>query len=684
VNAPYRLDGQVKLLTSYRPFIDGLRAVSILAVVLYHVGVPGVSGGFVGVDVFFVISGFLIISQIVQSLGHGSFSFGEFWSRRALRILPPYLLVIAAITVLATYVLIMPDEFKDFSREVRDGALIVINHLFLSQQGYFDTASDSKILLNMWSLSVEEQFYFVAPCLLAVLWWLPAWLKRPGWRPRLLLWTSMAAFFASLVGCILFTIGGDNYSFYLSALRAWEFAAGGAVGYFLPLARRLPQWALGWVATAGLTAIIGAAVSFRPDMLYPSWAATVPAFGATAVILAGTVDPKLKVIRLLATPQMVWIGLVSYSWYLWHWPLLALWRIRHFGDRSLTSDALIAVVSLGLAATTYYCLERPIRHWRQQRKTRLGWRPVFAGIVICIAAAIAGFQTMRAYAHRHQDEIAALMSASPSTADFCDLMTGTAASCAAAAKGRPVGLIIGDSQMLAARNVLARHLEAKGIFPASMASLACGAFLETKLFVGRYSADCNSGRRNAISQLRRGVVVPAYAILFSQWYLYGDPRHRNLGAIDAERPAADQPGAFVGGLRGTIETLRALGVGRVLIVGTPPVFTRSAVSCVYRADKAGLDRDQECGIERVDADQTVASAREKIAVVTADLPDVRYVDPIDDFCDLRRCRPYSTDALLFSDLVHVTDAGASAIIANHQADFDWAMGETGKPQADGR
>ena len=308
---------------------------------LYHVGIPGISGGYVGVDVFFVISGFLIISQIVAGLQRGTFSFGEFWARRALRILPPYLLVLAVTAALAPFVLVMPDEFRAFSREVRDAALMVVNHLYLSQQGYFDTSSDTKVLLHLWSLAVEEQFYLVAPCLTVLLWQLPVWLQRPALRSRLLLWAALLMFGGSLAGCILLTSGGRNYAFYLTVLRAWEFIAGGAIGFLVPLAARLPRRLHGWLAAAGLAAILVAAASFRSDTLYPSWRAMVPVFGATAVILAGLADPKTPVIRLLAAPPLVWIGLVSYAWYLWHWPLLALSRIHNFGERDLASDLLV-------------------------------------------------------------------------------------------------------------------------------------------------------------------------------------------------------------------------------------------------------------------------------------------------------------------------------------------------------
>src|SRR5262245_18698592 len=197
------MGGRVAALTAYRPFIDGLRAVSILAVVLYHVGIPGFSGGFVGVDVFFVISGFLIISQVIEGLRRGSFSFANFWARRALRILPPYLLVLVFTAAAAPFVLVTPEEFTQFSRELRDAALMLVNHLFLSQQGYFDTAAETKVLLHAWSLAVEEQFYLAASVLLPGAWWLAMRIERPTLQRHLLGWTAAVLFVGSLAGCIL-------------------------------------------------------------------------------------------------------------------------------------------------------------------------------------------------------------------------------------------------------------------------------------------------------------------------------------------------------------------------------------------------------------------------------------------------------------------------------------------------
>jgi peptidoglycan/LPS O-acetylase OafA/YrhL len=479
----------------YRPFVDGLRAISILAVVGYHVGLPGTTGGYVGVDVFFVISGFLIISQIIDGLHSGNFTFGEFWARRAFRILPTYLLVLAASVALSPFFLVMPEEFRAFSREVRDAGLMIINHLFLEQQGYFDRASDTKPLLHLWSLSVEEQFYLAAPCLLATLWLVPGWLGRPGLRLPTLFWAAVLVFSTSLAGCIVFTrAGGSNFGFYLTVLRAWEFVAGGACAFLLPFAVRLPRHVLVAIGVAGLAAIAFAVGFFQHDTLYPSWRALLPVLGSVAVIVAGLAHPDAMMMRLLATPSMVFIGLVSYAWYLWHWPLLAFARIRNLGERDLPIDLGIAVLSFVLAVATFYILEKPIRRWRRRHARSIGWRPVFAGVAACGLAAFLGYQAQHALAQR-QDAVIASRYRPQETASgrYCDLMKESGETCLAEAEGRPVGLLIGDSQMVFARDVLSERMQAAGVSAASMAALACPPFLDVHLFMNDVvmAADCN-------------------------------------------------------------------------------------------------------------------------------------------------------------------------------------------------
>jgi len=650
---------------SYQPFIDGLRAVSILAVVAYHVGIPGASGGYVGVDVFFVISGFLIISQITGGLQRGSFTFGEFWARRALRILPTYLLVVAVCVAASPFFLVTPTEFEAFAREARDAGLMIINHLFLEQQGYFDRAADTKPLLHLWSLAVEEQFYLAVPLLLAGLWFLPRWLRRPQLQAPLLATAATAIFAASLVGCILFTnVDGRNYAFYLTALRAWEFVAGGAAAVLLPAIARLPRPLIGWLGAAGFAAILACVLLYGSEAPYPSWRATVPVAGALAVLLAGLAYPEAMAIRLLATRPMAFIGLVSYAWYLWHWPLLSFMRIQRFGERDLLSDLASAVISFGLAVATYYLVERAITRWRR-RRAKLGWRPVLIGATLCGVLAFGGFQVENALSRRAGSQIAGYVPDGTFAAgNYCDLMKETGAACAGHAPGRPVGLLMGDSQMMFARNPLSRNMAAAGGAAASLAELGCGPFIGVELLIGgsAMTSACLDGKSNARLQLESGAIKADYAILFAQWQWY------------LEAPEAAEAGALASALVQTASALRSYGVSRILLVGPTPIFPHSVPACLYRADRLGLDRAGMCGEGRQDFERGTQAARAAIASAVANVPGVRSVDPGGLFCSEMHCLPYVDDQVLIVDNVHLSDAAIDRIVASHKTDFDWAFG----------
>lgn len=364
----------------YLAAVDGLRAVAILSVVAYHFRPDVLSGGFVGVDVFFVISGFLIIGQVVRDLRNGSFAFAEFWSRRALRILPPYLIVIVACLAIAPFVLVVPEEFRAFSREVGWSAVFAINHLFLDQQDYFDAAASTKPLLHLWSLAVEEQFYIAAPLIAYGTWKLPR---------RAAVAIVGVLFVASLVACIHFTSGDKNYAFYVMPLRAWEFIAGGIVAVMLPYLTRLPRLAFEAIGMIGLIAVAAAAATFSSEHLFPAHRAALPVFGAAAVILAVVAKPSVAVARVLSLPLMVGIGLISYAWYLWHWPLLTFARIHNFGSEGGALDAAMVGLSLVLAVATRFALEKPILMWRR-RRGNLSWRPTLVGVMSCLVVAGAG------------------------------------------------------------------------------------------------------------------------------------------------------------------------------------------------------------------------------------------------------------------------------------------------------
>jgi peptidoglycan/LPS O-acetylase OafA/YrhL len=678
MNAPYRsIETAAPRLTTYRPFIDGLRAISVLAVVLYHVGVPGISGGYVGVDIFFVISGFLIISQIIESLQSGKFSFSEFWARRALRILPPYFLVLAACIAAAPFVLMLPEAFADFAKQLAYAAVMVVNHFFLSQQGYFDGASDTKVLLHLWSLAVEEQFYLLAPFLLAGTWWLAGRLRPAMPRMWALAWLGSIVFVISLVFCVYFTTpygGGQNYAFFLAPLRAWEFAAGGAVGFLLPAALRLPRVAIELLAAAGLAAILAAVFMFTTETRYPYVNAVLPVFGAVGVLLAGLTDRNAVFTRVLANRGMVWIGLLSYSWYLWHWPLLAFLRIMQFGERHFWIDACAGAVSLGLAAATYYLLERPIREWRQARRKRFGWGPAIAGVLACGILSIGGLYSFeglgkRVAASTPPEYLPAVAPAVP----FCDLGgAGSGQACNSLAAGRQIALLIGDSHAVSLRNGLATFAAGNGTVVASLASGGCISLVGVKVITSdaRMWGDCENARANALRVLGDGSMKPSQAVLFSRWPIYGKGNY-SLAPAGASQPAEDQGALFVEELRTTIVYVRSLGVQRIVVVGPLPLFPRPVPNCLFLAARYHLDRAQTCGVTSAVADAARQASAKRILAAIDGFADVRYVDPFGDFCDASRCLPYSSDSILFTDTNHLSDAGAARMIAGHQVDFHW-------------
>jgi len=679
MNAPFRAAEPVATarLTDYRAFIDGLRAVSILAVVLYHVGVPGISGGFVGVDVFFVISGFLIISQIVEGLERGSFSFAEFWARRALRILPPYLLVIAATMALAPFFLAMPDELKELGKEVGYASIMGVNHFFLNQQGYFDTAADSKVLLNAWSLAVEEQFYLAAPLALALMLGLPIWLGRPKLGRPILLWSSIAVFALSLAGCVLLTNAGRNYAFYVAGLRAWEFVAGGAVGFLLPMVGRLPARFGAMLADAGLVAIVASVLLYDADTAYPSWRAMVPVFGATAVILGGIASPKSAATRLLATTPMVAIGLVSYSWYLWHWPLLALARTANFGERNFAVDASLALVSLALAVATYLLIERPIRRWRQRSRRALGWRPVLAGTTLSVAVALGGWHAFTSASAR----AAAMLPAHGKPArvehvPVCNLRLHAPDICNSIAAARPLGLLVGDSHAESAIRGFALFASQNGGALALLNSPGCAPMFRTTTFMAdsEMAAGCARLKSDVLPIVAHGKVRPQFAVIYARWPAYTTKGYR-LGPIDTPEPAADQAAAFVTGLRQTLTDLKAWGVERILVIGPTPYFDRQPANCLYIAARNGLDRRLACGMERgkVEAERRQATEHLSAALAGFDA-GVRYIDPLPDFCDADRCIPFDGDTILFVDTNHLSEGGALRLAERHAAEFQWLIG----------
>jgi peptidoglycan/LPS O-acetylase OafA/YrhL len=351
----------------YRPDIDGLRAVAVLSVVLFHAFPSIVSGGFIGVDIFFVISGYLITSIILQNIQNHSFSFGDFYARRIRRIFPALILVLIACHVVGWF-LLMPSEYQQLGKHIAGGATFSSNFLLWLESGYFDSSAESKLLLHLWSLGIEEQFYILWPAILVL-----------AHKTRIKSIKLIALILSvSLLINLWLTNTNPTAAFFLPISRFWELLAGAALAYYatgnntskagapvhtpslLSPKIRNPCSLLGALLIAlGLVLI-------NRNSLFPGWWALLPTIGA--VLLIGGGSGAWVNQRILAHPLLVWVGLISYSLYLWHWPIFTFYRLYSFQEISNATYLTLIALSICLAWLTTTLVEPQFRHTQKRWK----------------------------------------------------------------------------------------------------------------------------------------------------------------------------------------------------------------------------------------------------------------------------------------------------------------------------
>ncbi len=424
----------------YRAEVDGLRALAVIPVILFHAGFSLFSGGFVGVDVFFVISGYLITSILIKELDAGTFSIINFYERRARRILPALFLVILASLPFA-WMWLTPIDMKDFAQSLIGVATFSSNILFFLESGYFDTSAELKPLLHTWSLAVEEQYYIFFPLML-----MAAWQFGRRWVLAMLI----AVFIASFAYGQWAAYHRPSAAFYLLPPRGWELLIGAFIAIYLQKRDHLPSFQLNQILSlTGVGLILYATFSFDKNTPFPTFYTLAPTLGAGLIIfnaVKGTI-----VNRILSHKLLVGIGLISYSAYLWHQPIFALTRHRMLNEPSPWLLGLLGLFSLILAYFSWKYVEAPFRH-----KQRFNRKNIFvmSAIGLVTMAAIGVFGHLKeGNLYRYDAETTKALSFNsaevPEKLYYCqregNQYTPLDASCILGSESNIKGALVGDS-----------------------------------------------------------------------------------------------------------------------------------------------------------------------------------------------------------------------------------------------
>ena len=633
----------------YRTDIDGLRAVAILAVLGFHVFPEWMRGGFVGVDIFFVISGFLISTIIFENLEAGHFSYAEFYARRIKRIFPALVLTLAASFALG-WILMPAKYFALAGKHMFSGAAFLANFTLLRETNYFNSTGETDPFHHLWSLAVEEQFYIVWPLLLGLVW-------RRRWN---FFWITMGVALSSFA-FDLSTLSSDAaVAFYSPLSRFWELMLGGVLAYFQlhrpGLLSKNPQW----LSSAGAALVVTGFSVISPGSDFPGWAALFPTLGAFLLIAAGPLGWVNR--RLLSAKPMVWIGLISYPLYLWHWPLLVFARFHTLGDPSLVQRLAVVAASIAASWATYRFLEKPAR-WKWPGK------PVVATLLVMLSVlAVAGkvsdreqgfpnrpvnaellkfrydyardFRTGRCFIEASKKEF--------SETDFQPECSGRSGPDDTA----PVVLLWGDSFAASLYRGLKHESGPLGFDLAQYTANGCPGILGFDIDKRPGCSEINAYVFGRIKLLK-----PHTVILGGNWTLY-DRRHNNWTQLDFVK------------LRATMQALRQAGVVHIVIFGQLPTFK---IDQPIVANKVFRKGEKDRTMRSVNPlDYPVNEQMRQFAKDNG----VDFVSPLDLLCNAQGCLiSASRDELvpLAFDYGHLTEAGSVFLLERAVAQKQLAL-----------
>lgn len=640
---------------AYRPDIDGLRAIAVLAVVAFHVSPTILTGGFVGVDVFFVISGFLISSILIRGLQNGTFSYTDFYIRRIRRIFPA-LIIVFGFTLLAGWLLLLPNEYSELGKHVTAGSLFVSNFTLWSEAGYFDTESAKKPLLHLWSLGIEEQFYIAWPLLLALIW------RLDGGRLR----GVVAGAGASLVLCWLLARNDPTAAFYLPFARFWQLLVGALLALAAVRYAAAPQPARGRAEAAGsartsnvaanalsfvgLALVSLAIVGVDSQSAFPWLRAVVPTLGTAMIIVAG---PHTYINKfVLSHKALVFVGLISYPLYLWHWPLLSMLTIIVPPPGTGIYKIAAVIAAFGLATATYLFVEKPVR---KPPYVRVRWLVLgsaaclLAGVVVVATAGFAeqrGPWNLRVLPERPQkSELQTQACADGYGAAFQPQLIVERDFCIKGGSGADDVVVVGDSH---ANRLFFGLQEVDST--RSYLNLGRSTCLPLLGFDGSWRGEelvCPRTNRRLLEQAAASgaelIVLHAYFVR-----AYEGRELESTGSIGAQA-------------RETLEFLSRSGI-ETIVVSDVPVMPFHPSTCVERPAIKEYVRTP-CSVPAATWNRRVAETNAALRAAAAGLDNVSFFDPSSALCNAQACSAVRDGELLYMDAHHLSSAGAALVAA---------------------
>ncbi len=678
---PQRAAPEIKYGRVVRPEIQALRAVAVATVVVCHVWPSVLPGGFVGVDVFFAISGFLITSHLLREIDrHDGVSLAAFWARRARRILPAALFVIA-ICAVATLALVPANHWGQWFDEMRASTLYVQNwQLAADAVDYFAAENEPSVVQHFWSLSAEEQFYLVWPLLLLA--GVAATRRRPRWRLRALGVAMGGLVAVSFAYGLYLTVANPAAAYFITPTRAWEFGAGGllALSAQTVVGSARVRAVVSW---AGLAAIAIASATFSGETPFPGAAALLPVLGTLAVIWAGAPALRWAPTPLMERRPVQFLGDISYSVYLWHWPLLILMPFVLEREIPLWMTFVIVALTILAAWLTKLVVEDPVRSGRflTRRPPRFTFASVGAATLLVLTVIGAGFLQLReenrkaasatarilanppeCFGAESRDperrcsnpELRLVVAPTPSESRSrrnapCKIIERTPTVCrfgVSRAKAEDTIALVGDSHAAhwrAALDVVVREKQWRGL---SLTHTSCPFSKATEILTEPSSSECLRWKEQVFEWFERH---PEVTTVFVGQVAGGRGVVRPPGADNTELEIAGYLGAW-DALPDSVE--------RVIVLRDTPKIQGRTLACIQAAIDDDRPAGPKCAESRagaLDTDTALAAAER--------VPNDRAVavDLLDHICDARRCYPVVGGALVYKDRTHLTTVFAETL-----------------------